>query len=142
MDKPTYIVVADSAEARIYSADEKLETLSLVQEYSNPEGRKQRADMDSDRPGVHRNDSGGSHGLGGDRDSHKHQSEEFARQLAKRLGKSRTAEDFAQLMLVAPPHFLGKLRQHLDVECAKSVVRTVNKDLVRADDADLLAHLH
>ena len=44
-------------------------------------------------------------------------------------------------MLVAPPHFLGELRQHLSKECQHVLGKTVNKDLLRADSKEIIAHL-
>ena len=47
---------------------------------------------------------------------------------------------FTSLLIAAPPHFLGDLRQHLSKDCQQIVGKTVNKDLLRSDDNGIIAH--
>ena len=141
MENSVYVLVADSGGARIFTAARQLDDLTLVYEKDNPEGRKARSEIDSDRPGTQRNDSSGSHGLGGDKDAHRHASEQFASSLSESLHKDHLAGKFSNLMIIAPPQFLGSLRQHLHRDCAKILSKTIAKDLQRADTATILSHL-
>jgi protein required for attachment to host cells len=141
MNKTHYIMVADSGLAKIYKSSAALDALQLVYEQANPAGRKIRSELDADRPGIQRNSIGGTHGLGGDSDTHRHESELFARELCNFLQKEHQDGRYDNLMLVAPPHFLGYLRQHLGKECQQILGKTVNKDLVRSSTEDILAHL-
>jgi protein required for attachment to host cells len=140
MKKTHYILVADSGMAKIYKAETPLATLELVHEQANPEGRKTRSELDSDRPGMQRKDAGGSHGLGGDSNSQQHESEQFARTLCKLLQSEHQAGKYSGLMIAAPPHFLGNLRHHLSKECQHALGKTVNKNLLRSDDKGIIAH--
>jgi protein required for attachment to host cells len=140
MKKIHYILVADAGAAKLYRTEGGAAALELAHERSNPAGRKTRTELDSDRPGVQRNRIGGSHGLGGDKDPHRHESEQFARELCHMLQREFAAGHFTDLMIAAPPHFLGELRQFLSPDCQKALGTTLHKDLLRIDPKDLLAH--
>lgn len=140
MKKSHYILVADSGAAKLYRAEGALKDIELVHERSNPAGRKMRSELDSDRPGQQRNDGGGMHGLGGDSDTPRHESEAFARELCRLLEREREAMKFSDLMIAAPPRFLGELRQHLSEGCLKVLGQTIHKDLVRMPADDILSH--
>jgi protein required for attachment to host cells len=140
MKKTYYILVADSGTAKLFRAQGGLNNLELVHEQSNPEGRKMRGELESDRPGQQRNDQGGAHGLGGDTNAHRHESDQFARELCGLLHREHEAKKFTDLLIAAPPHFLGDLRHHLSGDCQKVLGKEVHKDLVRADTSDILAH--
>lgn len=137
----TCLLVADSGAAKIYIADKRLTDIDLLEEMENPEGRLMRGEQTSDRPGVQRNDGGGSHGLGGDRSAQEHASERFARTLCSRLHDLHQAGRMHELKIAAAPHFLGLLRQHLHKDCQAILAKTVNKDLLRADTATIAAQL-
>ncbi len=135
-----YILVADSGAAKLFRAQDGLKEMEIVHEQSNPAGRKRRAELETDRPGQQRNDSGGMHGLGGDSDAHRHESEQFARELCHLLRREHELRKFTDLLIAAPPHFLGDLRQYLSHDCLKVMRKSVNKDLLHVDSAAILAH--
>jgi protein required for attachment to host cells len=139
MNQTTYMLVADSGQARLFSATAAT-GLELVAKLDNPAGRKTKAELQSDRPGIQRSDAGGMHGLGGDKDPHRHASETFARELCARLHQEHLAGHFSALKIAAPPQFLGELRAHLNKECQQVLVQTLDKDLVRMPEKELLSH--
>lgn len=142
MSKIQYILVADSSSAKIYqSEDPQLSELTLVAHQNNPGGRMTRTELDADRPGMQRSGSGGTHSLGGDENSQLHESASFAKELAHWLHAEHVAGKFAGLMLVAPPHFLGDLRQNLSADCTKVLGKTVNKNLMNEGEDAIVAHL-
>jgi protein required for attachment to host cells len=140
MKKIYYILVADSGAAKLFRAEGGLNALELVQEQANPEGRKTRSELESDRPGQQRNDSGGMHGLGGDSDAQQHERAKFARSLCTLLQSEQQAGKFTNLLIAAPPHFLGDLRQHLSKDCLRVLGKSVNKNLLRVGEKDVIAH--
>lgn len=141
MKATNYILVADSGQAKIYKSDSSLDALELVAEYENAAGRLTRSELDSDRPGIQRNSMNGAHGLGGDKNTHQHEADVFALDLCKQLHAAHLAGEFKELMIAAPPKFLGSLRQHLGQDCQNVLIKTVNKDLVRSDKKAVLSHL-
>lgn len=140
MNKTYYILVADAGGAKLYRSEGGTSTPELAHERSNPAGRKLRAEIESDRPGTQRNSMGGTHSLGGDKDAHRHESDQFARELCNMLEREHAAGRFTDLLIAAPPHFLGDLRQHMGKDCKKAIRATIHKDLLRIDPKDLLAH--
>ncbi len=141
MNKKTYyVLVADAGAAKLFRAEGGLKELEIVHEYANPAGRKMRSELDSDRPGQQRNDGGGAHGLGGDDNTHRHAGEEFARELCRLLDSEHEARKFTDLLIAAPPHFLGDLRHHLSRGCLNVLGKSIHKDLLRVGTSDILAH--
>jgi protein required for attachment to host cells len=140
MSNKRYILVADAGSARIFKSEGKVSELQLVHQQENPAGRKMASELDSDRAGSQRGGSGAYHGLGGDSDPQRHQAEAFAAVLARILHYAHQDKQFDELLIAAPPQFLGELRKHLSADCQKVLGRTVNKDLVRATSADISAH--
>jgi protein required for attachment to host cells len=140
MKRDQYILVAESAFAKVFKTGPQKQDFALVHTIENPEGRKQRSELDSDRPGVQRNSVGGTHGLGGDVDSQDHDIENFARDLCHLLQKDHLEGKFASLQIAAAPHMLGMLRKFLSDDCQKALDKTVNKNLIHADEKDILAH--
>lgn len=140
MQHAVYLVVADSSQANVYATDNKLSTLELVAQQQHPASRLTRSELDSDKAGSSSSSGRGYHSLGGDSSSHRHESEEFARSLGKYLHGEHLAGKFGQLLVAAPPHFLGDLRQHLSPDCTKVLGKTVNKNLLRVGEAAIIEH--
>lgn len=61
----------------------------------------------------------------------------FAHTLATMLDRAMRARRFDRWALVAPPHFLGMLKNELTPELQKHLMGTVDKDLTHVDAADL-----
>lgn len=142
MKKTYYILVADAGAAKLYRTEGGSGTPELAHERSNPAGRKTRSELESDHPGMQRNSIGGAHSLGGDNDAQRHESEQFARELCSMLKREHGAGKFTDLLIAAPPHFLGELRQHLSADCQKVLGKTLHKDLLRTDPKNLLVHFN
>ena len=65
----------------------------------------------------------------------------FAKELAHDLSRDFHLGAFDQLVLIAPPRFLGVLREALDSKLERAVVGTVCKDLPRASGDELCKHI-
>ncbi len=125
----TYIVVADAARARIFTRD----ALKLVEQESlvHAEGRLHEGDLVTDHRGgeVQESTSTTSRSSGEEGAATNHQEEIFAKQVSERLYRARVENAMEKLILVAPPRFLGRLRDKLDGPTAKRVIHTLAKDL-------------
>lgn len=64
-------------------------------------------------------------------DFHQQEEDRFAAELAETLKRRALANDFEQLIVVAPPKTLGELRKHYHKEVEKRLVAEVAKDLVK-----------
>jgi protein required for attachment to host cells len=65
----------------------------------------------------------------------------FAQNLASYLEKNRTDHQYTDLVLVAPPHFLGLLNQHISKEVEKLITKSIAKDYTAEDLKFLSKHL-
>jgi protein required for attachment to host cells len=53
----------------------------------------------------------------------------------------RQSGNCQQLVLVAPPDFLGHLKKQLGTQCAKLLTRQISKNLTQLDVAEIRSHL-
>jgi len=147
---PLRILVADEAEARCYETAAIGAPLRLVDRTLDPQARLHDRDLKSDRPGrvfdhaaqmAGRRGSVARHSTGGESSPRKHAAGVFARHIVTRLEAAHRCGDFARLIVVAGPPFLGTLRAALPLSLRSLIVMEVPKDLVHEDEASLVAHL-
>ncbi|MCL5426889.1 MAG: host attachment protein [Gammaproteobacteria bacterium] len=132
----TYIVVADAARARIFTRD----ALTLAEQESmvHAEGRLHEGDLVTDSRGdVHESMSTTSRSAGQENSASKHENELFAKEVAQRLYSARVGNSMEKLIMVAPPKFLGLLREKLDGPTQKLVIHSLSKDLSKASLTDI-----
>lgn len=141
-----WILVADSARARLFSREKKFSRLEEIETLVHPESRLRRQDLVSDRPGqVQESKTPGESVNEEPTDPKTAEARLFARDIAHHLREARVAGTFRHLVLVADPRFLGLLRKSLDAdtreciaaEVAKSLVRGSTEDIARTVDAEL-----
>lgn len=138
----TWVVVAESSRARIFAVTGPRKGLEEIAALAQPAARLKEGDLVSDAPGRSFDSGGqGRHAMGNASEHKHHEAESFARSIAGQLDTARQSREFAQLILVAPPHFLGLLRRYLTPACAATIVATVNKNLVQHDLSDIRDHL-
>lgn len=138
MTGTTWIVVANSAEARILASTPEAPEVRRISTLSHPESRLHDDALVSDRPGRMR---GGPHtpksaASTGTNTPHQREADRFARTLATELIGGRARGDFETLVLAASPPFLGRLRGHLGA-LDESVVTALAVDLSQTRDPDL-----
>lgn len=139
----TWIVVADSSRAKIYEAANAGADLVEREDLVHPEGRLHERDLVSDRPGHDSGEYGsGPHVLDEPTPAHVEEMHKFAREIAARLEQGLNDRAYDRLVLVAPPKFLGVLREVLAQGVAATVAETLHKDLVQHSAEDVREHLH
>ena len=123
----TWIVVADSARARIFSTSRPERGWELVQSLEHPEGRAHTPELVTEMPALERGE------LPKERET-----KVFARQLARRLEASLHGRQFQRLVLVAPPELMGALRRALSPGVRAVVTEEITKDFsqLRQDDLE------
>ncbi len=140
--KKTWIVVADSAHARLFSTETPTGGLIEQEDLQHIESRMHNKDLVTDAPGRHSNDTGiGAHGYEPKLTPTEEEAIRFAKELAQELYKAFHAQKFEQLIIVAPPKFLGHLRNALDKNIKKVVSLEVSKDLVTEKPEEIRKHL-
>jgi protein required for attachment to host cells len=110
-----WIVVADTSRARVIIPSRDRKTLKIAFEYANADGRAKGAELKSDKSGRVCNSAArrGAPALQAHTAPHEVEAERFASVLAIRLRRAHVARRFDCLGLVAPPHFLGLLRERV-----------------------------
>ncbi|MFW6345258.1 MAG: host attachment protein [Halomonas sp.] len=127
----TYIVVADAARARIFTRDAlKLVELDSLVHAAN---RLHEGDLVTDRGAdVQESTSTTARSAGGESVARTHEEQVFAKEVAERIYRARVDNTMEKLILVAPPRFLGQLREKLDGPTTKRVIHSLAKDLSKA----------
>lgn len=119
----SYIVAADSAEARIFLTERRFGEWSEVATLTNPEATKREQDWAADRPGrVFDSFGKGRHAMAPVETGRQHEIHRFAHDVGSFLNEGKMAGDFGHLVLVVEPTFLGYLRQELSSASSRSIV--------------------
>lgn len=134
MTHRTWILVADRSGARVYArSGSGLPT--LIETIAHPEGRLRPRDLEAaeggrahDRFGEHR------HAMTSQESAVDHVAATFAKSLADRLRTARLDRQYDDLVLVAGPRMLGRLRAALDDDTAAIVSGSVDRDLAELED--------
>ncbi len=138
----TRVLVAHDAGARTFENRGPGKGLIKLSDVDFEDGRRHAGELDSDRPGRASDRAGqGRHAYEPHEDARHHAVAHFARELAHDLSRDYHEGAFNQLVLIAPPRFLGVLRDALDQKLVRIVVGTVSKDLPRASAAELCDHV-
>lgn len=137
-----WVVVAESSRARIFSVVNRISPLSEVEDMINAAARSHERDLTSDLPGRSFDSGGqGRHAMESHVDPKKNEVMVFARKVGERLEAARKTGQFDELYIISSPEFLGILRQNLDDVTKKHVTRTINKNLVQKDEAQIREYL-
>ncbi|MES9856890.1 MAG: host attachment protein [Sedimenticola sp.] len=132
-----WVVVADSSQARIFSAEKSTSSLEEIHTLNHPEGRLHQGDLVSDRPGRDRNAGTGSHDMGHEADAKNEAATRFAAQVGETLECGRTNGRFNKLYVVASPGFLGMLRKQQSSSLQKMVSGEISKNLASHDASEI-----
>lgn len=132
MSRDLWVMVADAGRARIFAMDPGGRPFNLVDELVHSPSRLPAGRLVSDDRGRTRAGPDGPRS-GLERRTRLHEREErrFAHRLACYLDEARRHERIGELALIAPPRFLGMLRQDLDPLVVRHVVATLDQDLSR-----------
>lgn len=137
-----WVIVADSASAKIFSVAAPTAQLKEVETLEHPEARMRAQDIDADRPGRSFQSAGHMrHGMERSSDVKKQEAGAFARQVAARLDSARMQNDLDKLILVAAPEFLGLLRDQLSAETRNLVQAEFDLNLTGMKPSEIRAHL-
>jgi protein required for attachment to host cells len=137
-----WLVVADNSRARIFTMESRKGPIDEIKSIVHTEARLHEHDMTSDLPGRGSGRNGAGHHAYQSEVSPKEQENiNFARQLAHELDDARKQNVFNQLILVAPPEFLGNLRQQLTPQTQKLASLEVAKNLSALSAVEIRKHL-
>jgi len=137
-----WILVADQSRARLFSQSFKNGGLTELESFANPEGRAHNRDLETDQPPrVYKSFSAVRHAIEPQTSTKNKVIERFSRQLSDVLELGRVNHQYDQLVLIAPPKFLGILRSELNKHVQEKVVVQVNQELTTATAEEIQLYL-
>ena len=138
----TLVVVADSGRARIYGLEKKGKPMLELADLIHAEARLHARELVSDRPGRTFDSRGsGRHAKEASSPLKEQEATKFAQQISAYIDTERNKHNFNNLVLVAPPEFLGILRKALSRESGKLISRQIDKNLVLRKEAAVREYL-
>ena len=112
--KKTWILVADAARARLFNTQhEQFAGMKHVTTWNHSEGRLHEGDIVTGSKGEV-SDGDALRQTSPQVSATEHEEDVFARELADKLRQGRVENECDTIVLVAPPQFLGKLKNSLD----------------------------
>ena len=133
----TWIVAADSSRARVLQVSDRDRKLVEIDDLTNPAGRMDDRELTTDatprfgRPGSDREEPS----------AREHETELFAKRVGEYLDHARTEHRYDELVILAPPKFLGLIRKKLGKQVEKLVTDQVPKNLAWIDARELERYL-
>ena len=140
-----WILAADSSRARIFEQGAAHESITEIEDYANPRGRADNRELVSDAAGRRFGGKEGSHGHAfatSAEDQVDHQVELFAKDTCEYLRKAHASHRYEKLWLIAPPKFLGLIRQNLAAEVRKAVQKEIPKEISWFDGKEMQNYLN
>jgi protein required for attachment to host cells len=142
----TWIVAADSSRARFLQVAGRGQLVE-IESLLNPDGRMDDRELITDahprfsgHGGVGKPGARSTSGPASDRQetsAQEHATDLFAKRVGDYLDKARTQHRYDELVIIAPPKFLGALRKELGKEVEKLVVDELPKDVSRLSEREL-----
>lgn len=135
------VINMNSNKCRIYHYDNHPIRLTLLKEISHPENKLKSGELTSDRPGHYKAGKSARGAYSPHMEAKENEIDAFSREVARELNQERVSHDYDELILIAPPHMIGLLYQHLNKNVKDLIVNSIKKDLLRATDKELLNFL-
>ena len=137
-----WILVANQAEAQIYSANRLPGGLTLIYTLTHEEGAAHARDLTSDGPGrVHDRMGSARHSMEPDSGVKEEERRRFVKEMVDQLESARLKGKFDQLVLLAAPAVLGVIRKAIAGDLAKAVIKEISKDVIGQDIDKIQAQL-
>jgi protein required for attachment to host cells len=137
----TWILLADAASARLYASGGRPGDWTLLREFAHPEGRMRASEILSDKPGRVKQSIGSRAAMEPPTPRKKVEADRFARELANVLDEGVVGGACERLVLVAPPAFIGVLREKLAPRVEARVSDVIEKDYLHLDAPTLRKRL-
>lgn len=141
-DHITWVVVADGEHARVLQSSKSAGPFHTIRSIDSASAHHRSSDLGTDAPG--RSFESGNvtrHAIQPRSDPHVAAKHAFADWLAGEVNEAAGRHEYQRLVLVAPAHVLHDLREKLDSKSSALLVATMQKDLIKTPDADIVEHL-
>lgn len=131
----TWILVCDASRAVLYGTEKRDDKWQVLRSLSEPESRMKSSELTPTEPGHAAKSKGGTRHTAFENSTTAKDASisRFAQKLAQVLDEGVDGRQYERLVLVAPPRFLGLLKQRLSAETEARLYATVNKDYTLCD---------
>lgn len=136
-----WIMVANSNDCLFYECDGHAKHIKFIQEINHPENKLQAHDIVSDKPGHYKSCSYGRGAFTPCSNPVEIATDNFAREIARRLDKGRNQHKFDELIICMPAHMEGLLAKHLSKYLKKSIKKIVQKNILNLCEKDRIMYL-
>lgn len=138
----TWIVVSDSARARILTTNRRKTRLVEVKEFLHPQSRVHEEEVATEKlDRSFRSEAPGRHDMSETLSPKKHEAWKLCKELANEIEAGRTRGEFERLVIVAAPAFLGELRKRMSDPTSRLIVAELDKELAGMDTEEIRKHL-
>jgi protein required for attachment to host cells len=137
-----WILVADRTRAHLLHAlPHGLRPYPTLASFVHAEGRQLSQERDSDVSGRVQHPGGARSTVEPHEDRWHVESRRFAKQLVEALDRDRQQGRFDRLIVVAPPAFMGVLREHWPSPVRERIVAEITEDLLPLPEKELQSRL-
>jgi protein required for attachment to host cells len=138
-----WILVCDAARARVFEILDHDPDWRVVLAWHHAESREKTAALSSDHMGQRSSLGQSAHhnALAPASSPKETEKAHFGHALVNMLDQAKRENRFARWVLVAPPHFLGAVKNELTPELRKHLLTTVDKDFAKLDTTELIERL-
>lgn len=128
-----WIIAADRARARLFSLSKGAPRLIEIADFVNPEARTPGHELEhAPPPRVHDRIGEGRHAIQARTSPREKATLQFAAMLVTHLKHAHDEQRYRDLVLIAPPRFLGALNAALGARLGDTVLLRVSKNLTRS----------
>jgi protein required for attachment to host cells len=138
----TWLLVADASHAKVFESAGEGKVVRQLQEMELVADLPKSRELLADKPGRTFDSVGaGRHAKENPTDPHRQLKRNVAKRVIAQLRRAMLAHKFDRLFMVAPPAFLGDLRQELPKDLKDKVAGEVASDLTNMPQQQLHARL-
>ncbi len=136
--KTIWLLVADSAKARLFEVDRRERALELLDEWQDDVASGRNQDINADRPGRTFDSAGhGRHAMEPPSSPKGVAKARFVAMLMDNLAASAKQQAFDELHVIAAPRTLGEIRDLIDPAVKARLVGEEAKDLTQLTRPEL-----
>jgi protein required for attachment to host cells len=137
----SWVLVCDGQKGMILRNDGDADLLNLKPIEVRLQPHAKSAELGTDAPGRSFQSHGASRSAVQATDFHEAAKAEFLKELTQELDVAASEKKFKHLVIVAPPHALGIIRENLTPAARALIVTEIHKDLTHLEIAEIERHL-
>ncbi|MFP4108939.1 MAG: host attachment protein [Desulfonatronovibrio sp.] len=138
-----WVLAADNSRARIFETTRRNILEKEIETRDHPESRQSNQDIITDRPGRMAYPSSGEQRKAymPATDPKKHEVMQFAREVGEMINKAAIEKKYDKIYILAPPSFLGMLRNELDSNTRERISREIDKNVTQLKMEEIREYL-